>query len=688
MKMKIEGIKAGHDGKRAWAILCSLFTASMLTLYFMGDASAKRSKSVAKPVEVTVKPEVAEAARAIFTALADTSDAGARLALIQGMIELGGADREQGLDQAERASDLEIKLVGLREVIKDQNLHKTRVKAAKSEIERLFLSANPAEQKSGQALIESFYAKKDVEKLWQRALKSGGEASQVAARGYFISLGGKKAWAVINDALKAPAGSAAHKQALETLRAQQYSEAKSWALSHLGLKNEEGEVAQLWVQRVDKREAAKITKGIYQEYQKASGNEKKKIKADFPRRVRLAKMLSERGMISDREILNTLAIAVKNKKGRVDADLDSAEIRVMGWEGLRASRDREVLRAVKEMMIELQNREEAKPATQWLADWVRETRDSYAMEILEEMIEQPRYVSRLEAIRAIGSLKMRQARPKIVEALKNGDDDLRLAAAEALTLMAEAGDEKDFHDFLNKERTSIPVKEALLLGVVQLETPETLKTLRFYVNDQKPELRRIALEGLLKQKLSLSDLERYLTIKLRNDSEIDIRFGVWRALLAAGSDKLDRQFKSAAQWVLPEHLRALAEVKTIKSDFLRVMVLFGGGDLAETAMDIFSERGATAKDDLILLYKESTEVKVKTRSLSLISGILREAGIDHYKEGIASRDPEVRAVAFDALRRFAPKSMEEEVRVAMENERKPHPRAEALRAYIAVSSRQ
>ena len=40
------------------------------------------------------------------------------------------------------------------------------------------------------------------------------------------------------------------------------------------------------------------------------------------------------------------------------------------------------------------------------------------------------------------------------------------------------------------------------------------------------------------------------------------------------------------------------------------------------------------------------------------------------------------------MRRFAPKASLEEVKVAMENERKPHPRAEAARAYIAVSQRK
>ena len=663
-----------------------LLIASMMTCLTIDDVQAKRRRGKAKKAKVTepqVKPEVREAAKSVFTALEGVSDAKSRLAVIKGLVELRGDDREVGLDRAEKASDLAIRIVGLREVLSQPKLHKKRVKRAKVEVEKLFMSAKKSEQQLGQELVEKFYKKREVKRLWQRALKSGGEAAQQAARTHYIAMGGKKAWKVIKSALALPEDSAGYKQALEALRAQQYPQAKSWALSHLGVKGAAGEVAKLWVSRVSSSAAAKITKGIYKEYRKAKGDRKRK--ADFPRRVRLAKMLSERGMSGDREIINTLAIAVKNKKGRIDADLDSVAIRVMGWEGLRSCRDREVLKAVKEMMIELQNREEARPATLWLADWVKDTRDTFAMEILEEMIEQPRYVSRLEAIKAIGSLKMRQTRPKIIEALTNGDDDLRLAAAEALTLMAEPGDEKDFHRYLNKERSSLPVQEALLTGVVKIGTQETMKTLRFYIHNTHPELRRIALEGLLKLKLPLRDLERILSLKRRNDKEIDIRFKVWKALLAAGSTKLKRRFKSAAQWLLPEHLSELAEVKTIKSDFFRVMVLQGGSELSKTAMSIFEARGEDARDDIVSIYETASELETLTRSLTQIALLFKVDGMTYYKKGLESRDAEVRAIAFDALRRFAPKSMEEDIRVAMENERKPHPRAEAARAYIAVS---
>ncbi len=648
------------------------------------EASAKRRRKSKKKVPVqTINPEVKQGAKAIFTALEGTNNAAARLALVKGLIELGGEDREAALNQAEKAADFEIKLAGLSEILNHPKDHKKRLKAAKSEVEKLFLSNKVNEHEAGKKIIAQHYGKRNLAKMWKLALKKGEAYAQNEARKHFISMGGKQAWNVLKAALKLPVGSEGHTLALSHLREKQYPQAKSWALSHAGMKGEVGEVAQLWIDRVSGKEAAKITKGLYKEYQKAAGNRKKK--ADFPRRVRLANMLSKRGMVT--QVLDTLAVAVKNKKGRVNADLDNAQIRVMGWEGLRACRDHEVLKAVKEMMIELQNREEAAPATLWLADWVRDTRDSFAMQILEEMIEQPRYISRLEAIKAIGSLKARQTRPKIIQALINGDDDLRLAAAEALTLMAEAGDEADFHKFLNKERKSLAVKEALLKGVIKMGTAETEKTLRFHVSKPEPELRRLAISGILKLNPSLKDLEKYLNLKRRNDKEIDIRFTVWQALLAAGSDKLERQFKSAAQWLEPKHLKVFAENPKITSEFYRVMVLQGGSDLANTAMDIFAERGIKAKDDLINIFNESSEAKITARALALIADHVKAEGMEFYRKGLESRDEEVRAVAFAAMRRFASFDLLAEVKEKMENERKPHARAEAARAYIAVSLR-
>ena len=67
------------------------------------EASAKRRRKSKKKkvVESSLDPEVIKGAKSVFTALAGTSNGQARLAVVQGLIELGGADREEGLTQAD-----------------------------------------------------------------------------------------------------------------------------------------------------------------------------------------------------------------------------------------------------------------------------------------------------------------------------------------------------------------------------------------------------------------------------------------------------------------------------------------------------------------------------------------------------------------------------------------------------------
>lgn len=663
------------------------FVLSLLMLLSVSDmALAKKGRKKRKRLKTKVSkvdPEVSKNTREVFDALAQTSNAGARLAVVKGLIELGGEHRTLGLDMAMKSSDTPIKVEGLKEIMRDTKLHRDRSKSARAEVEKLFLSAKPDEHQLGYSILKSALKKRSMNKMWKRALKSGGEAAQLAARAHYIKEGGKGAWGVIQRALKLPEGSPGHKQALNAIRDKQYKMARKWALSNAGAKGETGEVARLWIDRVGEKEKNKITEGLYKEYIWAAGD--KKRDADFPRRVRLALLLSKRGMI--KMVTNTLVVAVKNKKGRVKADLDSAKIRVMGWEGLRACRDREALKAVKEMMIELQNREEARPAALWLADWVRDTRDSYALKILQEMVDQPRYISRLEAIKALGSLKERESRPKILSALEAGEPELRVAAAEALAMMSEPGDEKELHKLINRERKNLEVKLILLRTMVALNTPATLKTFKSYLNNPKPELRRVALEGIIKLKLDLPDLERYLNSLRRNDAELDIRFKVWKTLLKAGSEKLDRNFKKAARWISVEQLGELAQLEKMKGDFFKLIALDGDKELSAAALDIFEKRGAAARADLEAVFKESSEVYSAVRSLKLLTEITKTDGIELYRKGLESRDAEVRVVAFDALRRFAPRGLLAEVKVAMDNERKPHPRAEAARAYLAVSKR-
>ena len=297
----VNPLKRLHDCWRSTHLVVLL--GLLLGLSAQGEealAKKRRKAKKVKIVESTVNPEVVKGAKSIFMALAGTSNGAARLAVIEGLIELGGADREEGLNQAEKASDFEIKLAGLEEILARPKMHRSRLKSAKAQVEKLFLSNKAQEHRVGKKVIDQIYKKRDRSEMWNKALKKGSAYAQNEARKHFIALGGKKAWSVLKTALKLSKDSEGYKLALQTLRDKQYPKAKSWALSHAGMKGEAGEVAQLWIDRVAGKEAAKITKGLYREYLKAAGNKKKQ--ADFPRRVRLANMLSKRGMV--KEVLN------------------------------------------------------------------------------------------------------------------------------------------------------------------------------------------------------------------------------------------------------------------------------------------------------------------------------------------------------------------------------------------------
>ena len=148
-----------------------------------------------------------------------------------------------------------------------------------------------------------------------------------------------------------------------------------------------------------------------------------------------------------------------------------------------------------------------------------------------------------------------------------------------------------------------------------------------------------------------------------------------------------RSLKGAASWLSPEGMRELTQFKAIGETFLQSMALQRREEISKTALDILATRGSAAISDLEVIFAQSTEIKTKVRALSLLADLRKESGLDLYLKALKDRDEEVRVITFDALRRFGPKSSLDDVLTAMQNERRPQPRAEAARAYIAISQR-
>ena len=633
---------------------------------------SKKSKSKIKPSAVS--EEVLKVARGVYQDLNTSPDLNVRIAITKGMIELGGEDREKALDQAFRAADLELKLLAFDEVLSHPKIHKKRKISTMKMFNALLEAENKKDFEVGVMLLKRHFRASTQTKKWRSLLKSKSPFARRAARLKILSEKGKNAWKLIKKGLKEPLNSKFHQDVLSALRETRYQKAAKWAISHASDSNADGEVARLWISKATGKFARNMNKKLIKQYRKAEG--------DFPRRVRLAHLLASRGKLL--VVIDTLVVAVKDKKGRVDEDLDTAELRVMGWEGLKSCRNPKVLAAVKPMMVNIKNRVEAAPAVDWLAAWVADTRDPTAMQILEDMVKQTQYISRVEAIRALGSLKLRKSWGLLESALAEGNKDLRYVAAEALSLMATKGDEKAFHTFLQKEK-DLQIREVLFKGVIRIGTMKTYKTIKYWLRSSKNSLRSLAIDALTRLGVSRKELEKQLSGKLRNDTDLQIRLKVWTLLMEAESKSLKKRFKDAARWMTPKDVQTLAKNSKIPNKLFQTLALDGDKELSAATMKIFEERREAALIDLEKVMKESVEPVTTAEALRIYTDVQKERGVSKYKEMLTNDHGEVRALAIDALRVYGDIDMIKSIRDLIENERDPHPRVQAVRTFVGMS---
>lgn len=661
---------------RAGSSLCALLLSSLVIGSLETEAKPRRKAKSAAPAPQL--PEVARSAvKGVYQDLRDVANAEVRLAVTEGLIELGGEERQEGIQRGLKASESSLKVAAIREVFSDRRGQKDSVKRAEELFWELLSATERADHEEGVALLRAYFNKREQAKWIKKLLESGSKQAAHFARAELIKGGGKGAWRVIDQGLKAPVESPEHMQALEAMKAKRYNQAKAWALKHSGDKGADGEVARAWLEGIPTKMIQKMNRDLIKQYQRAEG--------DFPRRVRLAHLLASRGEL--KVVRDTLVIAVKNKKGRIKEELDTAQLRVMGWEGLKACRDHQVLESVKAMMVNLQNREEAIPAVAWLEDWVRDTNDPTAKKLLEEMSQQTQYVSRLESIKALGALRLRASLPIIQEALLKGNEDLRLAAAEGLAKMVIKGDEALIDEALANERRSDEVRVALLVGLARLGTPETLKTAKLWLYKGKGEVKKAALEALARIPLGKDKLELILSDKYRNAPDKEIRMRVWELLIKAKSDKLTRNFTSASSWLDADQLRRLAALKPFPEELMLKVAIGADQALSMVALELLRERGDRGLPTLMKVFEQSNEPKVLVAAAGHLKALKKEAALETYLLLLKSRDDIVRAVGLDALRIYGGASERQVVRDLIDNERAPLPRAQAARAFAAISLR-
>jgi len=658
------------------ATLCLLVSSSLLWPLSSEARPKRKAKRAKSPVERLDEASLT-AVRGVYQDLKDIPNPEVRVAVTQGLVELGGEDRQGAIERGLKAGDLGVKLIALAEVFKDPRGQKAQLKTAEGMLWELLSSSEEPEYQGGVTLLKSHFSKRAQNKWVKRLLKSDSKHGAHFAREVVIGRGGREAWRVIEAGLKEPSDHRAHKQAIEAMKAKRYPQAERWALAHSGDRGDDGLVAKAWIDQVSPKKARKMNQGLLKQYKRAEG--------DFPRRVRLAHLLSNRGLLS--EVRDTLVIAVKNKKGRINEELDTAQLRVMGWEGLANCRDHAVLESVKGMMVNLQNREEAIPAVAWLEAWVRDTNDPSAKRLLEEMSQQTQYVSRLESIKALGSLRLRDSLPIIQEALLKGNEDLRVAAAQGLAKMVVKGDEQLLEEALSNERRSDEVRLALLDGLARIGTKETLQTAKYWLFKGKGDVQRAALEAVARVPLNQQELERILSGKYRNHPDKELRMRVWELLLRAQSDKLKRAFTSASSWLEVDQLKRLGALKPFPEELILQVAISTDQALSFAALELIKERGDSSLSTLMEVFKQSNEPKMIVRAVEVLGTLKGAEGVSTYLELLKSRDDIVRAAGLEALYAFGAEAERQVVRDMIDNERSPLPRAQAARAFVAIASR-
>ena len=643
------------------------------------QAEAKRKKK-AKKKKVTIEQQYADRARGVYTDQAGSPDLRVRLSITRGLIELGGDDRVQAVQKALVASDTELQALAMDTILKDKRSFKKQVKEAESLLKKMLESSNDDHRALAFKTLKEAFKKKKQIKWLQNVVKSGSAVARVQAGRALIQKGGKIAWKLIKQALALPIDDPLHTLALDEFKSKRYDKAESWAISHAGDDNEDGVVARAWLEDAPKQLLVKMSKSLLKEYYKAGK------KGDFVRRVRLAHLLSSRGHLD--EVQDTLVVAVKDKQGRIEAHLDTPELRVMGWEGLKNSRDAEALKALKPMILNLQNNIEAIPAVQWLAEWVKDRRDPEALKTLKDLAKHDQYAGRVAAIKAFGTLKLRDKESLgiLEQALRNGNNELRVYAAEALSGVAMRGDEKRFEKYLlNRSERKSAVRVALLKGVERMGSAESVPILKYWLVDRDAAIRTAALDALLKVKLNQHG--KILNRKLRNDPDVSIRLKVWKALLVNDYKAVEKRLKSTSRWLDPEQVQELANEQKVPSSLFVSLALNSSEKVRSVALSALADRGENEATNLLRVIEQSVEPNTTAQAIELLASLVGVKGMGTYKAKLNDRSSKVRVACLEAYQKYGERSLIEALEIFITNEQEPLARVEAARALVAVSQR-
>jgi HEAT repeat protein len=600
---------------------------------------AKGKKEVTKVVAPAFKmdPAILEQLRATYKKYSESTDLKVRALVYEGMLDLDTADKEAAITQASKVNDLNVKLSVIEALLSEPAFMKRKAEG-EMELQKLLESADAKERNAGLSLFKKYVDPKNQLAWWQK-ISSGNGASvaKTYARNMVIDAGGKTAWLLVEAGLNGK-DEEAKKDSLLAVRAKKFTEAEKWAFSRADASGLEGEVAREWISQATGPKVAKYNTDLVKQYEKAF--------SDFPKRVRLANFIAKRGLLAP--VQETLVIAVKDKKGRVEESLDSAELRTLGWEGLAACRDQEVLNALKEVLLEIKNPEEAKPAVSWLSAWAKETVDGTAIKLLQEMLTLDRFESRVAAIQALGELQLRDSWNEIEKGLLGGNDIVREAAAKALSNMVRTGDEDRFEEYIRKEKTNVNVKVALLKGLGNLGTDKAAGKLQFWLNDRDPKIQKAAVEALAITKTP--KLGKLLNNdRLKNAADPDVKYLVWELLLLNAFSGIEKELNTLIYWLTVDQLNKLNQHPELPIKTLASIAIHGGEALRNRALELLAEKGEIAIPHLFDVILECPEPVTAGQAMALYANLAKESKADNYKSLLKFRHMPVQVQAVRAV---------------------------------------
>jgi HEAT repeat protein len=268
--------------------------------------------------------------------------------------------------------------------------------------------------------------------------------------------------------------------------------------------------------------------------------------------------------------------------------------------------------------------------------------------------------------------------------MREGRVEIRRAAALGLGAVAKAGDEKRLGRFLRSE-PDVQVKLELAKGLAQIGTPEIIGPLQFLVMDRNIELKKTA--AMAMACVGGPTAMRLLGL-LKRDTNVALRYLVWKELLVQSPKASAAEFQAGAlNWLSPDQVSDLSQNKRVPLDVLTHIATKGNDGQASAAVVGLTQRGDEAATRLLTVYETSQDEATAKASMAALAELRGAKSVATYRKALGHRFGGVRAEAYEAIRRFGPKSLLDTTLAGL-SDKSPIARASAARAALALAKKR